>query len=320
MNRKKDIIVRPKFIRQIKARSPEDAQTKRAISSKNTGTFYAHLFTTIGGGTVHHSSRDEIEEVFSGDRRNFLPDVVHNRKTGKGYTEIKAVSTRTSQPQCYFGQLENYCLQLLKRIDEGDELPWVDYAFFRYGDRNLCGQSSFTNQELMRKLAQNTRDLLILPLNLVFLVLMNSPSEVRDHSSNSQTRANCSYWKVRSSMLNLFHMNSEKAVERVLEDDRYIGNLERDDLFIDELYSMKLESPRIHTPKPNIIKPFEITKFRLPYLVYKEWLYHFKNNHQRILGELGIRDLYAESSDGNYVPERIEREKIPEKPKDDVPF
>src|SRR3989344_9070826 len=159
MKGRRGLIVRPEFIKQIKAKNVEEAQSKRVIANKNTGLFYSHVFTNIGGGTVHHHSRDEIEEILSGSQRRFRPDVVHNRKTGKGYTEVKAVSTRTSQPQCYFGQLENYCFQLLKRIDEGDELPWVDYAFFRYGDRNFTGQSSLSNKDLVAKLALNTKDL-----------------------------------------------------------------------------------------------------------------------------------------------------------------
>jgi hypothetical protein len=286
-------IITPQYLPQIESHSAEDAARRSIISKTNTGEFFVRIYQSLEGGRVTPIKNRDIEYLVNGERRQFRPDIVHRKVRGMGFTEVKVTSTRAAQEKCSATQLRNYGFKLFSRINAGDELPWVDYAFFRYGDRNVNGLLQLENGNLTEKLAEESRDLLIAPLPLAFFMLMNSPEIMHDQTSSSYSVDFRSYWYVRSGMLNLFHKHGEGAIGTMLQGGARTGQFTPEQLSLDKITARHYRSPDRYTPHGTLLNPFVITKMRMGEGDYKKWLKFFAKHHEELLEDLGIADKYV---------------------------
>ncbi|MEK6818932.1 MAG: hypothetical protein AABY10_03270 [Nanoarchaeota archaeon] len=301
----KERVISPRF-REVPTGPVEsrgDAAQRRFVAGGNTSHLYSHVYKSIFGGRVAQLDNGYTTVSMPWDEtRYFRPDIVKDTKNGKKYTEIKAVSTRTSQPHCSIPQFEDYAFFLLYGLAIGDSSPSVDYALFRYGDRNLTGQHSLSNDSLASKLANETRDLVVLPSNLAMFLFLNMRQKIYNQSSSASTINQRAYWDVRSSDLNLLHNHSPlDAIEKIMahslnmtQTTRRNKNAMIDNLFLDRLSVERKKSPEISLGRKQRLKTFPITRYKLSARDQKEWNDHFLREHERILGSLGVRDLYAE--------------------------
>lgn len=294
-------IIDPVYLPQIKSTNPETARKRSVIAKKNGGHFFAVLYQTLEGGTVHPLSSRDVQRLTTGEKRSFAPDVTFHKTKGVGYTEVKTTSTRSATEKCGALQLRNYFFKLLDRLDRGDELPWVDYAFFRYGDWAVKGLEKLENGELTETLARETRDLLIAPINLVFFMLMNSPTSVMNQTSSGSPINQQTYWYVQSGMLGRFHRNPNEAIPEMIEGGAFTFGLERE-LGLEHLVARQYPSPDRYTPRGTLLKRFTITKYRFQEngadrTNYRNWLESFIEHHEEILQSLGISDTYCQVED-----------------------
>lgn len=290
-------VVQPHYLPQIEIHSAADASKRSTRSKENSSEFFVRLYATLEGGSVTPLDCRDVEHLVNGERRQFRPDIVHRKVRGTGYTEVKVSSTRAAQEKCSMIQVRNYGFKLLDRIRAGDELPWVDYAFFRYGDRNVGQLQKLENGNLTEKLAQETRDLLIAPLPLVLLMLQNSPQELHDQTSADYSINYRSYWYVQSGMLNFFHEHGERALGKLVRPDGKIGRFTPEDLFLDKLTARHYRSPpRYYVTRSGMLgmlKPFDITKMRMEEEDYKKWLKFYGEHYEEMFDDLGISDKYV---------------------------
>jgi hypothetical protein len=294
-------IIDPEYLSQKRATSPEEARSRSITAKKNTGHFFAVLYQALEGGTVHPLSSRDVERLANGERRSFSPDVTFHKTKGVGYTEVKTTSTRSATAMCGALQVRNYSFKLVDRISRGDELPWVDYAFFRYGDWAVKGLEKLENGELTETLAGEPRDLLIAPINLVFFMLMNSPTNVMNQTSSDSPINQQTYWYVQSGMLRRFHRNPNEAIPEMIENGAFTFGLERE-LGLEHLVAKQYVSPDRYTPRGTLLRRFAITKYRFQESGrarnnYRAWLESFAENHGKILDALGISDTYCQVED-----------------------
>ncbi|MDO8459894.1 MAG: hypothetical protein Q7S74_02190 [Nanoarchaeota archaeon] len=286
-------VIVPQYLPQIKAHCSDDAGKRRFRSGENTSEFYTRVYQSLEGGSVSPLRGTNVDRLTNGKVRCNKPDISYRKNRGRGYTEVKASSTRSAEFKCSLLQLRNYSFKLLDRIHAGDELPWVDYAFFRYGDRNVGDLQKLENGLLTATLASHTRDLLIAPLNLLYFIFINSPLIVLNQTSSNSTINYRDYWNVKSGFLNNFHRTFFSSIEDLLKSkEAHFGALDKKDLGLDKLESRQYESPIRYIKGNKEIKPFIITKYRMPPKDYKKWLKHFSRNYERILEGIGITDDY----------------------------
>lgn len=297
-------VLRPEIRDQIEVNSPTDATIRRFIAGENTSSFYSQVYRASGNGKGRIPQLDGRHESILfpwGEERHFRPDVVHKRKTGHGYTEVKAVSTHTSQPHCSVPQFEDYAFALLNRIEHGDEIPWIDYAVFRYGKDSFRGQHKHDNGDLIERLSGVTRDLTIIPFNLALFVFMNSPEQARNQQSSWTPTHQRGYYDVRGRTIN-FLQNEEPqvALEKILDSgtladrSRKYKNAILKSLHLRELEVTRPEPKPMETYAGDPVAPFQIARFRLPDNEYQAWKTSFFENHPKIMRRLGARDLYQE--------------------------
>jgi hypothetical protein len=167
--------------------------------------------------------------------------------------------------------------------------PELEYAFFRYTHRanDDPKTNSLTNSQLARKLARDTRDLLIVPSNLLFAMLLSSNRDSINQESNKGPDE-AHYWKIYGNLLTRLH-NQEDAINGIRES---LGQETSAQLCLDDLAAISGESPKGIYCSGRQIRPFKITRY---YNATETWSGHLKNNHEWLLTELvKIRDLYAE--------------------------
>lgn len=299
-------VVRPRLKPQSGTpHSPQDALARRFKAGENTSIFYTHVQQTMFGGTVAPLNNGFSYLLFPWQEiRNFRPDIEHKRPCGPGYTEVKAVSTRTSQPHCSTTQFEDYSFMYLRELEQGRQFPFARYAMFRYGKHEFTGQHKLQNGELIHALAENTRDLIVMPFNLTTFVLLNSPARARDQTSCASSVNERTYWDIRSRTINTLHDHNPLNAAQIILDDNpqnYARATRKkiiEDLFIDRLIERKYESPQLVLGKKKRIKlkRFNISEFSLSPQDRVEWQKHLLENHRRILRRLGVRNLYDEAT------------------------
>ncbi len=267
------------------------------IAKSNIGTFYSHLYQSIFGGHIIRKFKTEKEVHTNGDEteeRNFHPDHIRFENHRKIFCEIKAISDKNSKPWCSSGQLENYCNDQLVDAFETMFTPELEYAFFRYKHRNDNEKktSVLTTQELARRLSRQTKDLLIVPSNLLFLMLLASENNYINQESNKGPNE-AHYWKIYGKLITRMH-NQENPTQLVKE---YKGDRRlRNELCLDNIDVESTGIPEGLHYGIMPIKPLTITRYfnRDP----KEWSEHFKQHHEGILTKtLGVRDLYQEAKE-----------------------
>ena len=292
----KDFYVSRTLLDQVeKIESPEDVVKHAAIANSNIGHFYAALYHGMiygGKGKLTRLYKTNIQRMMDGQSRVFRPDIVIQSRYGTGYVEVKATSTKNSRPHCSYRQLENYLYSLFRRINAGDSAPFVEYAIFRYGtSRTMNGLGKINKQDLVERLCRGTRDLLIMPSNLVLWMFAISQVQVQ-YGKELSNGGPLMKSRPNGSTITMLHKGLENFSHEDFQDPNGLRNLAID-LFIDKLRVHKSFSPMLIVDGVNFLIPFSITRYYLPGNVYPEWISHLNRNRKEILGNLKLDDLVA---------------------------
>jgi hypothetical protein len=288
--------IRDQANRRIADRYTVLYNSRLVIAKMNTASFYSQLYREIFGGNVLRKFKTEKEQYENGGthvERNFHPDHIRYDEHRKIFCEIKTVSDRNSKPWCSSTQLENYCHDLLTDSFETMFNPELEYAFFRYRHRTSEDPktSVLTNTQLARKLARDTKDLLIVPSNLLFLMLVSSNGNWINQESNKGPDE-VHYWKIYGKLISRLHQEENPVLEIAESFRRESGIDATREFCLDNIGVIRRESPKGIYCRDRIVRPFPITRY---YNAGNKWSEYFKQNHGRVLGEiLKIRDLYDE--------------------------
>ncbi len=300
------LIFKPRLNKQVKRVDEETGRKRKDIAKKNTSKFFVQLYYLLYGGKVNKDGRKgNIDTILNkGLSRRLSPDIFNYSKNGINFLEIKTNSIKASSPFCSPRQIENYCFSLLNEFLEKGGTPSVDYAFFRYGNSNTKHLDELPDNLFAEKLSKEDKYLTIIPLNLLFFLLAFSNLEEKNQVSSTSNIDSQKYFKPRGKVLRTFH-ESENAVQELIEDyngqpswdpkSKFVGDL--NDFFLDRLKVERGKSPDIlvrHYGKEILMNPLTITRYFLPEDAQKEWLTHFGRDHKRILGNLGLEDIFED--------------------------
>ena len=289
------------LLKQVDAQSKEDAEKRSIISRRNTSRFFTQIYQYIYGGKINFGKKGNLDIFLENGRKNFSPDIVESSGNGIVYTEVKSHSVRMNSPHCSITQLENYCYFFLNKLNS-KRVPRVDYSIFRYGDWNTHGLQKLNSSQFVDKLSEVNKKLLILPLNLVFFLLTFSRHERRDQTNSESPLDFQDYFMPRGKILTRLQ-DGNCAISDLISSYGNLSELEKrffrglEDLALQDLQVDKTLSPRIqieHRGKIYCVKPFPITKYFHNTKKYQKWLAHFSKNHERIMEDFGLRNLFEE--------------------------
>lgn len=343
--RKEDITLKLHLIQQGK-RFEGDRYLRDQVCKGNTGEFYCQLYAALFGGETSPRFKGEPDILSNGELRNFHPDIRRQEREGEVLVEVKSCSYRDKRPRVSLEQTENYFYLLYKRLSEQEQkLPEVETAMFRYGRKSkhpfLLGSSS---QTAVRKLTSMTRDLVVIPPNLLMLGLYFANRASMDKSSSKSCTKCIVNERYPTWFLTTLNMTqdpidvlcsmTEKGFETNFgrgsgfrQDFRSLSQREREkiileDLMIDKLKVMKTSSEAIvqRISWDGVeVKPFQVRKFFMKRSDRLKWLEKFMQEHRYMLEELlEIRDLYEETTNSDSREPTIEE--ITKQEVEGVPF
>ncbi|MBU0906805.1 MAG: hypothetical protein KKE05_01470, partial [Nanoarchaeota archaeon] len=309
----KALVINPEILDQVEVEDQYTADQRSMIAKENVSSVCSHIYAaaTRGRKRIPPIKGGQVKMVFpwpdpvyprSLETRELRPDIAHLRRTGRGFTEVKASSGHSLQYKCAARQFESYAFALAFRRYRGDEIPWIDYAFARYGNRNTNGQHRHENGTLIKAIAEAEKRIVVAPFNLATFFMMVSPEK---HHNQESTRRPIErgYWIVRGGLLTAFlEHDSEKACEDAVKNAREIldrrsrhslikydweaplarrleylsrpRNLRQviADLSLEGLTREDSMAPKMRTYAGDPIAPFPITRFRIPHTEYQKWL------------------------------------------------
>jgi hypothetical protein len=344
------------------------ASRRKKLSKDLVSNFYIRLYQAIYGGKVlrtgeNHHNTSPLFEKQDLARADFRPDLVKRVGTKEIHVEVKASQRTQARPWFGYHQFSSYCRSFLEN-HEAD----MHAALFMYGKRrpeklHVCTKDKVKtsgcagecdNRHLIERLSHSTRELLILPHNLLTFLLMASPTEERNQESSNSYRDVEHYYRPFRKWLGLFGkhwQDPQPAIDEVMEDvkkqtDRLRGDPLRgfkpEDFFLDCLESSSSRSPTnlwcltfgegfsAYNPSYKISgfnePSFPIVEYSLPEGGLDRWKTKFAENLDGFLMALGV-DLVWEKQQKRIVEnheaeqKRIkEQEVLDSKPKDGIPF
>lgn len=289
-----------KLLRQPKrVRSDMQARRKSVITGKNLSQFYSNIYAGLFGGRVNPPYRSDVDRIGNGEPRFFRPDVVRDRRQGSLYTEVKATSTRRSNYFCRVKQFENMCYNVLN----SKRCAYGQYAFFQYRTpRREEGIDELTNEDVVRKLAANTRYMILAPLNVAMYMFMFTPRTVMNHQTSDGTPVEA-YWVIGGGKTIALAEGGIAGLKKEYEASA-IGNekfkrslaeemLALDDVVEEAYMSNDIAGMRICGHEMN---PFPIARYSMPPKRYERWLTNvFRRHHKELLSDgLWCNDLFEE--------------------------
>jgi hypothetical protein len=323
-------VIDPSFKDLPKTSGIKDSATRnsaierRAKTGKdNIHSFYVSLFKklkTVSGNKGRKLRVPNPEIYRNGNGSGFNPDVLERYEEGVRYVEIKGFCTHNSQVECAFIQFGRYLQHLIQRIENGDNLPSVDYALFKYsnghdkifecnrhgkkeddGKKHVCG-----NDCLVKRLSERTHTLVVAPENLM-LGLSSSDSfnsKSRRNQTNSLSSWNHQDYIILRAGACLSRLTGSRSVNRVdkLGDilDGNVSSQLRDLLVLDGLRMIRERSPSdisctYSYGKEEIeypVKPFDIVRFEMTKADERTWLQNLLKYQEKILYRaMGITNL-----------------------------
>lgn len=285
-------IMRPHLERQVKVRSDEDAGKRSKISGDNISWFYTFLYTSIYGGKVKRKNPWGKGLSDQNNSYSFNPDIIRKDGEVTTYTEVKVTSTRSSQIHSRLKQEANYVCRMLEELEAG-KAPVIEYAFFKYGTRNLTGLHLLNNSQLVRTLVESEKKLVIVPFNLFLHLTTSSRLETRDQTTSRFSEDSPDYHVIRGGNMAKF-LDYETFLEGLHRDislHRTIPELCLEDIEAENLVVPVVEG---HYRTPFAIEAFPVTRYFIPGKKYPRFLESLQAHHSSITGLLGIRDLIAE--------------------------
>lgn len=329
-------------------KKPEELAAQRIMrqrldtSKKNTSKFYLNLFQALYGGKISKQNDAPLfpdEQIQVCSIPGFRPDLVISGELRETYVEIKSSSLKQKS---WFAhkQFLSYSRALLE--NKGSEMLT---AIFRYGKREnvklyICNNKDghkCNNRCLVDKLSNSTRNLLVIPHNLLTFLLMLCHSKDMSHVS-SQGRNFENYKRPHGTWLTFFHdywRNPDEAINKTLEyaesKDSDLMGFSREDFYLDDLEATQHDAPRIYCRNHRIgnnigekWKPFIITEYKTPYNT--EWTSHFRDNLDSFLENLCMKDDYdklqawIERSNERQAIKTADTLRVPKEPTDGIPI
>ena len=186
----------------------------------------------------------------------------------------------------------------MHRVSNKKDLrPSVNYAFFMYGGSKPLKLYRDAPEEAMAKLARSTKELLIVPLNMAYMIFKMSKTEKRGEDYEYE------YWRVSGHLLRKLHEGTLKVPGEIIDyhSERHKINVKKvkefaqnPNLCLDQIVVRKQSSDEIKQLRhgDTLIEPFKVTTYSLTNP--EKWNKSFAKHHSTILGGLGIRDTYTE--------------------------
>lgn len=184
---------------------------RMVVSMENTGIFYLNLAAELYGGEIMKKKEAPLfNNSFKPPSLNpdFRPDIIVRGDLGNVYIEAKSVSVNGSKPQFSHRQFLHYSLALLE--DNGSEMYSV---IFRYGTNKAQKLYRHNCGGLVKELSESTRDVLLIPHNLLAFIFTLSCSDKRDQLSFKSRYENIR--RFYGKWLSFLHKYWEKPYEAI---------------------------------------------------------------------------------------------------------
>ena len=288
--------------------------TRASLATQNTGRNIGNFYVRMHSALFNHEREAEYtheEFIEVGEERiQFKPDLKIDGLRGVEYVEVKGKTLNGSQVDCGKTQIEAYSWAMLRDYYSGKSSS-VDFAFFRYGysHRNLKLHSKVSSSAL-EMLAGETKEALVIPLNLLLLLVSLSKKETRIRTKEK----NQDYFRISGRAISLlgemdkfnqgYFLNEFKSgffngdidfykvKETRYEDAKRFAR--RESLCLDEIVVKRKISDELRPMHYNgtQVNPYSVTIYALKNP--DRWVESFARNHQNILKTLKLRDLYQE--------------------------
>jgi hypothetical protein len=313
----------------------------RIKTGKDTGRFYTHVFHALYGGEIMREGSGGgyaarfplIDEVGT----TFFPDILLKNGTLDLYIEVKAFCASHGLPKFGFRQFCNYTRSFLENPNSATIAGIFKYGTGGSNNRGKLYLCKFHGKEqkpthhcnsqcVASSLSSSTRDLIILPHNLLSFLLSISKTEVHNQESSQSPIDSEEYFLPKSHWLTLLKENAdhpERAIEAVLADESILSGRRRitrklpDPSFflLEGLAALQYESPDNIYYGPHRIRNGvnDKTTFRITDYTPSDssgWAEHIARNLEEFLDEVGIYQTWFEAK----------KSELPEKPRDEIPF
>lgn len=342
--------------------SNSDAERSTTTSRENTSIYYENLCASLfveGNYKPAEFYRFKIHGKDGKELRCFAPDLHRHDMFGDHYVEVKSTAIKGGRFLQRAEQIENAVYIMLRKLyacNRPQVSPSFDVALSRYGDRTSLHLYRGSNTQLGKTLSENTRDFLILPVNLYLLCLSLSERGKKPNKDGYEK----DYFLVNSSIASILHsldeVDMEKLIKkyeshslnyakRVLKKEQKVNSRKKKPKAVydsEPAIKRRVESTRKLSEKPFMhlgegelvkksfvshedgalyingrsVRPFNVT-------VYSQrdsegWWLDFRKHHKEITKSLRLRDLYSEMQEYRRVRERSSlEERVPES---NVPF
>lgn len=331
------------------------------VAKVNTGEFYVHLHHALRGGRILFRNENHINPfpLFEDSQEdidsNFQPDIIHG--DGKKQTEVKASSVQQGKVVYGKSQFANYCLGFLEHPESimytgvfkyGDskvkgkkgsrERKNEALAICRHTKKNLCKDQQYCKSSkglhLVERLAHATRDLTIIPHNLMTFMLSISTSYILGTGSERSHRTHdTGYFMPYGGWLTILKNNLDpvKAAKLICEnrkrwldrkwqrtfvnfkpssDSDILGDLKVEDFLLQDLQTEQFQSPdniyitaKVNPPRTFKVYPFTVTRYFWRNLSDAcKWRDKFSGSLDMFLEQLGISELFYDQKQANEVP------------------
>ena len=308
-------IMRPHLNRQVEVVDDRTANLRSILSGDNTSFFFVHLYASIYGGMV---KKDPWGRSLNGSNEySFNPDIKRKEGDITIYTEVKATSADSSKFHSRVKQEGNNLCGILKKAEKG-EAPLMEYGLFKYRRPDLKGLHTLNNSQLVRRLAEFDKGLVIGPFNLFLHLTTSSRLETRDQTTSGYNEDSPNYHVIRGST----HTGLQ-------DPERYLSELRRDislGRVLKELCLEDIEVEQNMTPRvkgfyraPFTVEPFPVTRYFVPEEKNERLIQSLAEHRKELTKALGIPDVTQEIAEKKAKENEEKRRKL-EKELKEVPF
>ena len=320
----KRVVQRFALIPEIDIKTGDDVARRSVAARKNLSHIYSHLYSGLYGGSASGLHKTSIERIVKGHPRNFHPDIYREDELHRVWTEVKATNAKMKSPKISERQVENYSFEVAYSTWSDGRIPLYDTAVFVYGNsQERAGLDALSNRSLVKKVANETRELIVFPFNLLYFLLLHqdfSRKIVMNQETSGSTINNANYWIMVQKKLTLLS-NGDEFMQKLREEmtfmKRSCDTFKDGLLCLDDLDFEESNSPENIFCRGFRIKPFKIIKYFNRN--EKKWVQSFVQNQGTILEQdLGIKALYLktfEEQERALSPEEkfdLERKKLKE--------
>lgn len=298
-------------------------RSRAKAGKENISNFYSAVLSQLNTAPDRGEKLDIPDPSVYWVNIQSRPDILERYKDGSRAIEIKGFSTHKGQVQCSHIQAARYLQFLLLRLKEGETLPSVDYAIFKYtnGHFNIfeCDKSRDKDSEgrshkcdnycLAERLSGKTLNLSVIPLNLLLGFFSSLEFTLKDRMNQASSQSSWNhqdYLYIRAgTTFSRLHGGGNSRIIYPIQNlqeflDGFIPPKLREILVLDGLQMVREESPPLvceyKEPWRQMarfsVNPFQIVRFKMARADERQWLRNFRRHHQKILKKImGINNL-----------------------------